>query len=106
MADYENQIRSLRNKLDQSLLNVATIRREVNSESGTVSVMTPRYPTNLIRVFAFGVCTAVSGLIVAIIGVAVVNLKIQVGGSTMLAIGCVLITLAVMQGEGLNRPSS
>jgi hypothetical protein len=96
------------NKLAQNLRDAATIGEEialVHPTSHTASAMNARYPSGLVRVFATGVSVASVGLVGILFGLFARNAEMELCGSTVFAVGCVMFTLAVFQGENLDRRS-
>jgi cytochrome b len=96
------------NKLAQNLRDAATIREAIalgHPTSHTASSMSARYPAGLVHVFAIGVSIASVGLIGILFGLFARNAELELCGSTVFAVGCVAFTLAVFQGENLDRRS-
>lgn len=73
--------------------------------TGPTTVSTP-YPAALVRVFALGICSAALGLVILVIGILTSHFASQFGGSAMLAVGCIVATLAVLHGEKLDEQRS
>jgi hypothetical protein len=97
-----------REKLAQSLQEAARIPEEVSlagKNPGGAVMMDSHYPATLIRTFAAGVGAAAVGILLIAVGAIGSHPGLQFGGSTILALGCVVLTLAVIHGENLDRQS-